>query len=95
MLIGQHNSPTPEESNLKHTLPTHKHIHIDTNIHTNCHKYIHIYTNNHTHITIIIIIIIITEHLILRPKMQANSKAHAFLLPIMFSTEEDEFSAFS
>jgi len=41
------------------------------------------------------IIIIITEHLILRPKMQANSKAHAFLLPIMFSTEKDEFSAFS
>jgi len=42
----------------------------------------------------ILIIIIITEHLILRPKMQANSKAHAFLLPIMFNTEIDEFSAF-
>jgi len=27
--------------------------------------------------------------------MQANSKAHAFLLPIMFSTEQDELSAFS
>jgi len=41
------------------------------------------------------LIIIITEHLILRPKMQANSKAHAFLLPIIFSTEKDEFSAYS
>jgi len=42
-----------------------------------------------------IIIIIITEHLILRHKIQANTKAHAFLLPIMFSTEKDEFSALS
>jgi len=39
--------------------------------------------------------IIITEHLILCPKMQANSKAHAFFLPIIVSTEIDEFSAFS
>jgi len=35
--------------------------------------------------SILIIIIIITEHLILRPKMQANSKAHAFLLPIILA----------
>jgi len=38
---------------------------------------------------IIIIIIKITEHLILHPKIQANSKAYAFLLPITFSTEID------
>jgi len=42
-----------------------------------------------------IIIIIITEHLILHPKKQANSKAPAFLLPIIFSTEIDVFSSFS
>jgi len=36
-------------------------------------------------IIVAIIIIIITEHLILRPKMQANSKAHAFLLPIILA----------
>jgi len=40
-----------------------------------------------------LIIIIITEHLILRTKIQEKSKA--FLLPIIFSTELDEFSAFS
>jgi len=38
-------------------------------------------------VIIIIKVIIITEHLILRLKMQANSKAHAFMLPILFSTE--------
>jgi len=46
-------------------------------------------------VVVLFIIIVITEHLILRPKMQANSKAHAILLPIKFSTEKDEFSAFS
>jgi len=40
-------------------------------------------------------IIIVTEHLILHPEMQANAEAHAFLLPIIFSTEIDEFLAFS
>jgi len=40
------------------------------------------------------IIIIITKHLILRTKRQANAKAHPFLLTIMFSIEIDELSAF-
>jgi len=39
-------------------------------------------------IIIIIIKIIITEHLILRPEMQANSKAHTFLLPIILALKQ-------
>jgi len=39
-------------------------------------------------------VIIITEHLILRPKMQANSKAHAFLLPIILALKQMSFQPF-
>jgi len=44
--------------------------------------------------TNIIIIIIITEHLILRPKTQANSKARAFLLPIILALKQMSFQLF-
>ena len=43
-------------------------------------------------IIIIIIITIITEHLILFPKMLANSKAHAFPLPMLPSLKTNETS---
>jgi len=36
-------------------------------------------------------IIIITEHLILHPKMQENSKAQAFLLPIILALKQMSF----
>jgi len=42
----------------------------------------------------LLIIIIITEHLILRPKMQANSKAQAFLLPIILALKPMSFQAY-
>jgi len=39
-------------------------------------------------------IIILTEHLMLRSKMQANSKAHAFLLPIILALKKMSFQPF-
>jgi len=45
-------------------------------------------------VSIIIIIIIITEHLTLHPKMQANSNAHVFLLSIILALKQMSFQPF-